>query len=78
MTAVSRRPSIIVVARFVVKYLARRAGGIGVSHGEKVGIAARRQQAIVELDLGVGKGDRWYFVRRDAGLGWRLLEFTLH
>lgn len=56
MAALSSCPSVIVVAWLVLKHIARRAGGIAVGHGEELGIAAGRQEAGVELHMGIGEG----------------------
>lgn len=77
MTAVSSCPCVIVVARFVLEHITRRDGSIPVGHGEKVGIAAGRQESVLELHIGVGERGGWHFGCSDASLRGRLLDFSL-
>lgn len=77
MTAVASCPCVIVVAWFVLEYITRRAGSIPVGYSEKVGIAAGRQESVVELHMGVGERGGWHFGWSDASLRGRLLDFSL-
>lgn len=77
MTAVSSRPRVVVVAWFLMEHIARGAGCIPVRHGEEVGIAARRQEPVVEFHMGLGEGVGGNVGWSDASLGGRLLDFSL-
>lgn len=77
MTAVSSCSSVVVLGWFVAEHVARGAGGVSVRHGEEVAVATGRQEPIMELNLGVGKGVGWHVGLSDASPGGRLLEFSL-